>query len=67
MTEERLTELEIKMAYQEDLLQELNRIVALQQRELTRLGQTCQFLHEQVNNLQLEKRDDAMDPPPPHY
>jgi SlyX protein len=67
MNEQRLIELEIKAAYQEDLLQELNKIVAQQQQQLMRLEKTCQLLYERINSLQLEKRETEIEPPPPHY
>jgi SlyX protein len=67
MNGQRLIELEIKAAYQEDLLQELNKIVAQQQQQLARLENTCQLLYERINSLQLEKRDAEIEPPPPHY
>lgn len=63
----RVIELEIKMSYQEDLLQALNNIVAGQQQQIDRLEQTCQLIHERINSLQLEKQGDGSEPPPPHY
>ena len=47
---ERITELEIKIAYQEDLLQSLNTIVSTQQLQIGRLEETCKFLNERINN-----------------
>ena len=67
MNEQRLIELEIKAAYQEDLLQELNKIVAHQAQKLTHLENTCQLLYERINSLQLENPDAEIEPPPPHY
>ena len=67
MNEQRLIELEIKAAYQEDLLQALNKIVAQQQQKLALLENTCQLLYERINSLQLDKRDGEIEPPPPHY
>ncbi len=67
MNEQRLVELEIKTAYQEDLLQELNKIVAQQQHQILLLEKTCQLLHERMNSFRLEHGDDVIDPPPPHY
>ena len=49
--EERIVELEIKVAYQEDLLQTLNRIIGKQQLEINRLESTCQLLHERIKSL----------------
>ncbi|WP_411728230.1 SlyX family protein [Methyloglobulus sp.] len=67
MNERRLIELEIKTAYQEDLLQALNKIVAQQQRQIFLLEKTCQSLHERMNSLRLENSDDVIEQPPPHY
>jgi SlyX protein len=67
MNEQRLTELEIKVAYQEDLLQALNKIVAEQQRQISLLNQTCQWLYQRMDNLNLEKGQGGIEPPPPHY
>lgn len=68
MTEERLVALEIKLAYQEDLLQELNSIVAQQQKQMRRLEETCKVLYERLQNLsaaaELNQSDNQ---PPPHY
>ncbi len=67
MGEQRLIELEIKAAYQEDLLQALNAIVATQQTQIYKLEETCRLLHERISSLRMEKDDGALDPPPPHY
>lgn len=47
----RITELEIKTAYQEDLLQTLNTVVSQQQRQIDRLEMTCMLLHERIKSL----------------
>jgi len=47
----RIVELEIKVAYQEDLLQSLNGIVGQQQLQINRLESTCQLLHERIKSL----------------
>lgn len=67
---DRLIELEIKTAYQEDLLQSLNKIVIDQQQQIDRLGASCRILserfkalanqHNSSNNQPIEQR-------PPHY
>jgi SlyX protein len=66
MSEQRLIELEIKVAYQEVLLQELNDIVAKQQHQILLLEKTCQLLHERMNSFRLEKNDNVNEQPP-HY
>jgi SlyX protein len=67
MTEQRLIELEIKAAYQEDLLQELSKIVAQQQHQILLLEKTCQLLHERMSSFRLEQNEEIIDQPPPHY
>jgi SlyX protein len=67
MNEQRVIELEIKTAYQEDLLQELNKIIAQQQHQILLLEKTCCALHERMNSFRIENSDEVIDPPPPHY
>lgn len=68
MTEERLIELEIKLAYQEDLLQTLNLIVTQQQKQISQLEETCRLLHDRLKNLSFAGEvDQADNQPPPHY
>jgi len=67
MNEHRLTEVEIKIAYQEELLQELNKIVAQQQQQLVLLEKTCKMLFEHINSVHSDKQDNIPEPPPPHY
>lgn len=66
--EERLIEMEIKFAYQEDLLQQLNSVVAQQQQQIGRLEETCTLLYERMRSLssphELHQDDNQ---PPPHY
>lgn len=66
---ERIIELEIKAAYQEDLLQELNRIVSGQQQQITRLEATCKLLNDRIKSLSVEGGADnqIIDEMPPHY
>lgn len=68
MNEERLIELEIKAAYQEDLLQELNKIVAGQQLQIDRLEATCKILNERIESLSVQGGGaENVDEVPPHY
>lgn len=65
---DRIIELEIKAAYQEDLLQELNRIVSGQQQQITRLEATCKLLNDRIKSLSAEGHDNqALEEVPPHY
>jgi SlyX protein len=68
MNDERIIELEIKAAYQEDLLQELNKIVTKQQQQIDRLEATCEILNERIKSLSLERPSaENVDEVPPHY
>ncbi len=68
MNSERLTELEIKLAFQEELVETLNQIVAGQQRELDLLQGQVRLVYQQLKSLQ--PSDIAAvgeEAPPPHY
>ena len=68
MNEDRITELEIKLAYQEDLLQDLNKIVAEQQMQIHKLHETCIMLHEKLTSLSYSDRQQSSKIEiPPHY
>ncbi len=68
MSEPRFLDIETKLAYQEDLVTTLNRMVSDQQRKLDELETVCRKLVERV--LEISEELEAMrviDAPPPHY
>jgi SlyX protein len=68
MNADRIIELEIKTAYQEDLLQALNKIVGNQQQQIDRLEATCRLLNERIKSLSTEGGSgESTDEVPPHY
>ena len=68
MNEDRIIELEIKQAYQEDLIQALNQIVCDQQKQIGKLEETCKLLHDRIKSLAMAERLPGMvDERPPHY
>lgn len=68
MNEARIIELEIKQAYQEDLLQALNQVVADQQKQIGKLEETCKLLNDKIKHLAMADRNPAtVDERPPHY
>ncbi|MDP1665742.1 MAG: SlyX family protein [Methylobacter sp.] len=68
MNEDRIIELEIKIAYQEDLLQALNKIVGQQQQQIDRLEATCRMLNERIKSLSVEgSGGESVEEVPPHY
>lgn len=71
-TEDRLIEIETKIAFQEDLVQELNKIVYEQQKKIDRLEAICHSLVEHVRELNRTVADTGgagapADERPPHY
>lgn len=68
MTDERLINIEIKIAYQEDLLETLNDTVYQQQKKLERLEAICEALARQVASLaDSASQSSPLSERPPHY
>lgn len=69
MSEDRFIELEIKQAYQEDLIQALNQVVAGQQKQIGKLEETCKLLNEKIKSLAQsgQASGEIIDERPPHY
>jgi len=68
MDKQRLIDIETKLAYQEDLIQELNNTVHSQQLKLDQLEQALRSLSLRYNSL--AEQDDSeypVDEKPPHY
>ena len=69
--ESRLTHLESRLAFQDDLLDSLNGIVAEQQQQITLLQQQVQQLYNQLRSIAPSDLADALASPgeerPPHY
>lgn len=66
--QDRLTELETRVAFQEQTIQELNNVVTRQQSEIDRLSRGYETLKLELLELApslLASRD--QEPPPPHY
>ena len=68
MSTERIIELEIKLAYQEDLLESLNNIISEQQQQIHRLENAFTLLHQRQQTLaeSIESTEDD-NQLPPHY
>ncbi len=65
--ESRLSELEIKLSFNEDLLEELNRTVARQQQQLSALEQQVRDLRMQLQRSLPPESDNSGHEVPPHY
>lgn len=65
--EGRVTELEVKLAFAEDLLETLNATVFRQQQQIDRLHQEVRELREQLRTLPSADARSLRDEIPPHY
>ena len=66
-TDARLTELEIKLAFTEDLLEKLDEVVIGQQRRIDALMQEIANLREQMARSDSSSGGSPRDDRPPHY
>lgn len=70
MTEARFIDLETRLVYQDDALQQLSDVVARQQQQIDTLETALRALIERVNTLSLQEgaaKNTAADEVPPHY
>ncbi len=65
--EARLTELEVKLAFAEDLLETLNRTVYRQQEQIDRLQQELRTLRQQMQQSLPSEQRSLREEIPPHY
>ncbi len=65
--EQRLTDLEIKLSYQEDLLDQLNQVVVRQQQEIDLLLREVRQLRQQMPESGAQATSASRDELPPHY
>ncbi len=65
--ENRVIELEIKAAYQEELMESLNKTVAMQQLQIKKLEETCKLLHEKIETVRENGEFKEQNEQPPHY
>lgn len=66
-TDTRITDLEIKISYAEDLIDELNRTVFRQQQQIDFLIGEIKALRDQVRNAAPAEPLNLRDEIPPHY
>ena len=67
MSEHRLTELEIKASYTEDLLDRLNEVVIRQQQQIDRLEREVAALRQQLDQAPAPAFRSLRDDLPPHF
>ena len=66
-TDQRLTELEIKASYSEDLLEQLNLIIYRQQQQIDALVHEMQQMRQQQSDSSVGAPRNLRDELPPHY
>jgi len=64
--DEQLIDIETKIAFQEDTLQELNELIYQQQRQIDQLEAAFKSLANRINEV-LETVPEHRDEKPPHY
>lgn len=68
MNEERLVNLETKLTFQEDLIEELNKTIYQQQKKLEQLEATCAVLARHIASVADSVNESkAGNERPPHY
>lgn len=66
-TEARITELEVKLSFADDLLEALNRTVYRQQQEIDQLRQELRVMRQQIQASLPAEPLNLRDELPPHY
>ena len=61
-----IIELQTKVSFQEDLLENLNQVIIDQQAQITKLQRTVEAMIAQVNSIQTSQSKDQQEVPP-HY
>jgi SlyX protein len=64
--EKRFEHLEVKVAFQEELIHQLDEALISQQNQITQLQNQLKALRTEFQNLE-DQLPDAPEPPPPHY
>ncbi len=63
-----IIDLQTKLSFQDDLLENLNQVVTKQQHHIMRLETALDALRVQVKTLQTNPNSaEGTEPPPPHY
>jgi SlyX protein len=65
--EQRLTELEVRLSFIDDAVQNLDATVAMQNRTLAEVVRALERLRNELAGMQAAGQDARDEPPPPHY
>ena len=67
MSEDRFQDLEMKVAFLDDIVNKLDKTVTLQQLQIEELKRHLQHSNKQLMNMKDSLKDQTTDEPPPHY
>jgi SlyX protein len=67
MTEDRINNLEIKLSFTEDLIDQLNQTIYKQQQQIEFLYRELKSIKEQAGNGEITRNNNPKDEIPPHY
>ncbi|MDO6452842.1 SlyX family protein [Neptunomonas phycophila] len=65
--EQRISDLEMRVAFQEDTLDKLSDVIAEQDRIITDLRRAITLLNDQLKKVDTRQDLPSDEPPPPHY
>lgn len=67
-TQMAIIDLQMKLSFQDELLEELNQVMTQQQHQIMRLETRVERLQSQLETLQAAPQaGELKEPPPPHY
>ena len=67
LIEDKINDLEIKLAFQDDLLNSLNEIITRQDKEIQNLWKANRLLKQGMEDIKSETSETINEAPPPHY
>jgi len=67
MTDERLQDLEMRITYIDDTVDQLNKLATHQQLEIEQLKKQLEYSHQQLTDLKNVFKTQSDNEPPPHY
>lgn len=65
--ENKIIDIETRLAFQDDTIQELNDVIYRQQQQIDRLEKALQVVLSKVQDLMESGNDNITDEKPPHY
>ncbi len=67
MNDEKIIDIETRLAYQDDTIQQLNDVIYRQQQQLDKLEKTMQLLLAKIQDLMAGSAEEVANEKPPHY